>query len=148
MISTDPNGKAIRQATFYPFMHAAKYGRGISLKPIAELPKKATTHHGEEITMTVSAAYEEETGNLNIFIMNCDLESDVETSFDLRAFGPLKALGRIVLYHEDYFAGNTFENEFNVVPQEMELLDPVNGKLDIIIKKHSWNVLRFTKDFN
>ncbi|QHQ61662.1 alpha-N-arabinofuranosidase [Anaerocolumna sedimenticola] len=143
MISTDPKGKAIRQATFYPFMHAAKFGKGVSLRPITELPKKATNHHGEQTTMTVSAAYEAESGNLNIFIMNCDLESDVETSLDLRSFGQLKALGQIVLYHEDYFAGNTFENEFNVMPQEKELSDPIDGKLNIKIKKHSWNVLRF-----
>ncbi len=97
-------------------------------------------------TMTVSAAYEEETGNLNLFIMNCDLEADAEASLDLRSFGRLKALGQTVLYHDDYFAGNTFEEEFKVVPQDVELSDPVNGKLKVIIKKHSWNVLRFAEN--
>ncbi|TAH65564.1 MAG: alpha-N-arabinofuranosidase [Anaerolineaceae bacterium] len=145
MISTDPKGKAIRQATFYPFMHAAKYGKGVALKPVTKLPTKATNHHGEEATMTVSAAFEEETGNLNVFLMNCDLQEDVEVHLDLRSFGKLKSLGRIELYHEDCFAGNTFEEEYKVVPKEMELASSQDGKFTILIKKHSWNVLRFTR---
>lgn len=146
MISTDPNGKAIRQATFYPFMHAAKYGKGVALRPVAKLPKKPTNHHGEQATMTVSATFEEETGNLNVFIMNCDLQQDVEVRLDLRSFGNLKSLGWIELYHEDYFAGNTFDKEYNVVPKEKELAPLKDGTLTIVIKRHSWNVLRFTQN--
>lgn len=143
MISTDPSGKAIRQSVFYPFYHVAKYGRGTALRAAAVYPLRQTDHHGMQPVVTSAASYEKETGNLNLFIMNCDRGEDVEVCLELRSFGPLKALGHIELYHDNPWAANTFEEEYNVTPEEKVLECSENGKVTLTLKKHSWNILRF-----
>ncbi len=146
MISTDENGRAIRQTTFYPFQDAARYGHGKALRGVEHFPKKPTNHHGEQTTLCASCVYEEETGELTVFAANCDLSEDVELCLELRGFGPLRGVGHTELYHEDPYARNTFEEEFTVLPAEKELADCREGQLRIVLKKHSWNVLRFREE--
>jgi alpha-N-arabinofuranosidase len=141
MITTDPEGKAIRQVTYYPFRDVARYAKGVALKPVTELPRKLTDHHGEQDTVTISAVYNKETGEVNIFVMNCDLEDEIELTLDLRSFKNLKSLGHTLLYDDDPFARNTFEEEYRIKPLEVPLKEPENGILKLVLKKHSWNVL-------
>lgn len=142
MITTDPSGKAIRQTTFYPFQDVAKYARGTALRPSADLPVKQTEHHGEQETVTMACTYDEKTGEIAVFAANSDLEEDAKLTIELRSFGEVVSCGWRELYHEDRYAKNTFEEEFHVIPQDKVLDDPVNGKLTVVLKKHSWNVLR------
>ena len=143
MITTSPEGKAIRQTTFYPFQDVAKYGRGVALKGIEDFPKKHTDHHGEQETVVCSSVYNEETKEINIFIVNCDMEEDVLFQLELQSFNDLEGIMWRELYSENPYARNTFEDEFNVIPIEKSLSNPKNGEIEIKIKKHSWNVLRF-----
>lgn len=143
MITTDPKGKAIRQVTYYPFQDAAKYARGKVLRGSSLLPTKETEHHGAQESMTVTCTYDEETGALTVFAANCDMDEDVTLNLELRSFKDLSACGWRELYDEDPYAKNTFEDEFRVVPQERPLADPVDGCISVVLKKHSWNVLRF-----
>lgn len=143
MITTDPSGKAIRQATFYPFQDVSRYAEGESLRPAADYPSADTDHHGKQQTVRTAAAFDEKSGSLTVFAMNCDLTEDCELSLELRSFGQLKGICQRELYTEDAYARNTFEEEFKVLPSEKELKDPEDGKLKIVLKKHSWNVLRF-----
>lgn len=143
MITTDPKGKAIRQTTFYPFQDAARYGRGKALRAASSLPIAQTDHHGEQETMTVACTYDEETGEVSVFVMNCDVKEDTCLELDLRSFGKLQGIVWRELYDDDPYAKNTFEEEFKVTPRERPVSDPVDGKVTVTIKKHSWNVLRF-----
>ncbi len=144
MITTDPLGKAIRQATFYPFQDVAGYACGKALRASASWPMKETEHHGQQQTLVAACTYEEESGCIAVFAANSDLEDDVELNLELRSFGgTITALGWRELYDEDPYARNTFEEEFRVVPVEKELQNPEDGKLTVTLKKHSWNVLRF-----
>ena len=143
MITTDPKGKAIRQATFYPFQDAAKYAKGTALRASAKLPEKETEHHGMQETVTVACTYDETTGQIAVFAMNCDAQEDVTLSLSLRSFGTLRSLGWRELYNEDMYARNTFEEEFRVVPADRELPEIQDSQITVTLKKHSWNVLRF-----
>lgn len=143
MISTDLRGRAIRQATFYPFKDAAKYAKGKVLQAVATLPTKETEHHGEQKTIVITASHDENNHEVNIFISNCDMEEDAQINLELHSFGELKALGWIELYDDDPYAVNTFEDEYRIVPTEKELDNPIDGKISVVVKKHSWNVLRF-----
>lgn len=89
MITTDPGGKAIRQTTFYPFQDAARYGRGISLKGAARLPKAATCHHGEQETVTTACVYNEEQKEITVFAMNCEMQEDVKLRLSFEGFGSM-----------------------------------------------------------
>lgn len=144
MITTDPNGKAIRQTTFYPFQDVAAYAPGgVTLEQVAVLPTKTTEHHGEQETISVAGIYHKEVKEITIFAINCDMEEEAEIMIDLRAFGDLEGLMWKELYDDDPYAKNTFEDEFRVVPKEKTMDSPVEGKITVVLKKHSWNVLRF-----
>jgi alpha-N-arabinofuranosidase len=143
MISTDPKGKAIRQATFYPFKDAALFARGRSLRACAEVPQTETEHHGLQNCIVMAATYDESSGEIAVFITNCDMNESAEVEIELRSFGAIEALGQQELYHEDPYAVNTFDEEFKVVPKDLPLSSPADGKLSIEVKPHSWNVLRF-----
>ena len=141
MISTDPQGKAIRQATFYPFQDVARMAKGVALQPVASLPTSETQHHGEQATVTVAASYDEDTGCLNIFVMNCNLHEDVELTLDLRGFEHLRGNKIRSLYHDDPFICNSFEAEDNIIPIEESWDVDINETVSLVIRKHSWNVL-------
>jgi alpha-N-arabinofuranosidase len=143
MITTDPNGRAIRQTTYFPFQDAARYAKGKALRACASLPVIETEHHGLQESMTVACTYDEVSGEVTVFAANSDLKEDTSLTLELRSFGELEALGRRELYDDDPYAKNTFEDENRVVPQEYPLENPVDGKVSVILKKHSWNVLRF-----
>ena len=143
MITTDPSGRAIRQATFYPFQDAAKFARGKALRPSAQLPLKETEHHGMQESMTISCTYDEESGHIAVFAANCDMDEDAGLSLELRSFGEVEAVEWRELYDEDPYARNTFEDEFRVVPKRREPVRIEDGRITVVLKKHSWNVLRF-----
>ena len=108
------------------------------------MPKEGTRHHGEQETVKTAAVYNEAKKELTVFAMNCSLTEDAELQLDLRSFPSLSALEKIVLYHENPYAVNTFEKENEVIPHIETLEEPKCGKLSTLLKKHSWNVLRFT----
>lgn len=143
MITTVPSGRAIRQTTYYVFQDVAKYGHGTVLRRTADFPERETTHHGKQKTVETACVFREEDDILTVFAMNCEPEDDVLLELDFRAFGPLRGLMRRELYSEDPWVGNTFEDEFCVVPRESSLEDAVDGKVQVLLKKHSWNVLRY-----
>ncbi len=143
MITTDPKGKAIRQTTYYPFQDAAKYGRGTALRGNARLPKRVTNHHGEQETAAVACVYNEKDGELTVFAMNCDMEEELGLQLNFGSFGTLEGIVWRELYDEDPYAKNTFDNEFRVVPREKELAGTQDGRIEVVLKKHSWNVLRW-----
>ena len=89
-----------------------------------------------------ATVYNPETGDVTVFAINCSMEDDIETAFDLRSFGELVPVERIELYNEDPFLRNTFETPDVIKPETLSLDAPVDGKLTAVLKKHSWNVLR------
>ena len=143
MISTDPKGNAIRQATFYPFKYMAQYAKGMSLRPAAIYPQVETDHHGKQDSGVLSCTFDEDNGEVAVFITNLDMEEGVSVELELNSFGELKAIEMNELYHDDPYAINSFDNEFNVVPANIPLSDPEGGKVTVDVKAHSWNFLRF-----
>ena len=143
MISTKKDGGVIRQGTFYPFMHVAKYGKGIAIRTVVDGPSVVTEHYGEEPAIVNSVVYNPETGDVTVFAINCSMEDEIEVSFDLRSFGELNPVERIEVYSEDPLVRNTFETPDAIAPVALPLDAPENGVAKVVLKKHSWNVLRF-----
>ena len=75
--------------------------------------------------------------------MNCSMAEDTQVHLDLHTFGSIRTEGWRELYTDDPFAVNTFAEEKKVVPVEKKIQEPNDGVLDILIRKHSWNVLQF-----
>ena len=143
MITTDPNGKAIRQATYYPFQDAAAYGRGTALKGIARMPVTETGHHGEQETVTAACVYNKEKKEITVFVMNCEMQEEVSLQLTFEQFGELEGIEWRELYDKDPYAKNTFDEEFRIVPAVKELPGTRDGRITVTLKEHSWNVLRF-----
>lgn len=143
MISTDPSGKAIRQTVFYPFQDVAKYARGRAIRISSIFPEQETCHHGLQKSMTAACTYDDSTGDIAVFVMNCDIREKCRLMIDLRSFGNVKPLEWRELYNEDPHAVNSFEDEFKVLPVVRDFAFSKNGIIDITIKEHSWNVFRF-----
>ena len=59
-----------RQTIFYPFMLYSKFGRGESLDCLVECDTYDTALYQEVKLLDVSASYQPETGELNVFVVN------------------------------------------------------------------------------
>lgn len=142
MLTTDPAGKVIRQATFYPFQDMARYGHGTALRGVGSYPAAGTGHHGEQETVVTSCAYDAEEGELTVFAVNCGME-DIKLELEFQSFKELEGVEWRMLWNEDPWAKNTFEEEYRVTPEEKEPVRCEQGHADAVLKRHSWNVLRF-----
>ena len=136
VISVDPEGGAFRQTTFYPFQHAAAYGKGVALRSSLLSPYKKTDGYGEQPFVQTAGVYDEESGIVTVFAVNLDLRESVELNCSLQ-FQSAELIQHIQLHEEQPLAVNTFQNPNRVVPKEIEVTDQV------MLPPLSWNVLRY-----
>ena len=143
-IMTDAKGGAWRQTIFYPFLHASTYGRGVVIETIMDTPVHATCEHGMVDDVVSVAVYSEEKEELTVFAVNRNLEEDQDMSIDIRSFGDYEALEKIEMTSDDLKAENTlFEEKVRPAANNDIRMD---GQIaETVLKKASWNVLRFGK---
>ena len=141
-IMTRNGGGCWAQTTYYPFMHASRYGRGTSLKAVVESPVYDCSDYEGVPTIDTAATLADD-GSVTVFCVNRDLEEDCLLDLDLRSFGDLRMVEHIVLHHDDVKAVNTEENPFNVAPTTVPVTALDSGRAGISIPPLSWNVLRF-----
>lgn len=142
-IYTEPGGDVIKQTIFYPFQQMAVYGRGKSLKTLMKCPTFETKSYGTAPLLQSAATYNESTGDVSVFILNCDQEEDAELALDLRSFEGLTFEEHIIMSGQDIYAKNTFQNPNAVTPRSIKKGMTVEN-LNIVLPKLSWNVLRFS----
>ena len=140
-IMTEKDGKAWRQTIYYPFMHASKYGRGVVLQPLLDGPSHLTIEHGEVSDIVSVAVYNEAEDEVTLFAVNRNLNDDVALQADIRCFEGYSVIEHIVLENDDLKAENTAEKE-NVMPKQSYGYKVSGGKLDVVLNKASWNVIR------
>lgn len=140
-IMTRNGGGVWAQTIFYPFMHASKFGRGISLKALVDSPTYSCDDYDNVPYIDATATLGED-GSVTVFCVNRDMKEDYELEIDLRSFGELKIGEHILLHHDDVKAINTEENPDNVVPSDGPGGTIVDNKAIIKIPALSWNVIR------
>ena len=143
-IMTRDGGGAWAQPTYWPFMHVAKYARGISLNAIVESPKYDCREFTDVPFIEATATLEDD-GSVTVFAVNRDPEEDTVLDIDLHAFGSLRIAEHILLHHDDVNAVNTEENPGNVIPAAGPggVID--GEKAAVRLPALSWNVIRFEK---
>lgn len=94
-----------------------------------------------------AAALDDETGALNIFVLNRNWESDNDAVIDAASFAGYKFKEHIELYSDDLMAANSFENPNAITPKaNTSTRLGEDGMVHANLKKLSWNVFRFEKE--
>ena len=142
MILTEKGGLAWRNATFYPFMHVSKYGRGEVLLNVIETPKYDTKTYCDVPVVDSVAVYNEMNNELNVFAINRSTEP-LCLKIDIRDFSGYKLKDHIILKNDNLFAVNTEEKPFEIRPTLCNNTKVDDGYAESILEKYSWNVIRF-----
>ena len=145
-----------KAASNYSFTDLIKYGRGISMQTSVQcdtfdVPGYAIDDGSQYATkenipfIDTAAAYDEENGELNIFVVNRNWESDISIDLDITGFDSYKFIEHTQLYSDDFDAKNSYENPSAIAPSVSAEAKYENSVLSSVVKKLSWNVFRFKK---
>lgn len=161
-IMTETGGRAWRQTTYYPFLHASLYGRGTVLHPVISSPtypveyERTLSHFLSEAgigkigqrdipVLDATAVLDQEQGALTIFAVNKDQAGALEFTCDLRGFAEYTVTEHLVLEHEDLKATNTAEHPDNVTPHPNGNAKITGNQVQASLPKLSWNVIRLSR---
>jgi len=139
-IMTENGGKAWAQTIFYPFMLASRYGRGTAMRAAVSCDTFTTNRHQDIPYLGCSVVYNEVNEEIVVFAVNRSLEENMEVATCLEGFNGFVLKEHMELYHENLKAVNR-KDASDVVPRRV----PVEGE-SIVLKKHSFNMLRFRKE--
>ena len=135
-IMTENGGKAWAQTIFYPFMYASAYGNGTAMKPVVFCDTYSTDKHKNVAYLETSVIHDRENQQIIVYAVNRSLEEDMELEPVFENFGECSLAEHVELYAEDLKAVND-QNTERVAPRQVAIGDK------IVLKKHSWNMLRF-----
>ena len=143
-IFTKTGGGAFRQTIFYPFAAMSKYARGNALKPIIECGKYDCKDFTDVPYLESVASYDEENGEIALFVVNRSMEEDVLLDVSLLGFDGYKAVAFESMDGYDVLQENTFDKE--VVKMHANPVPATDGgNTEINLKALSFNVIRFKK---
>ncbi|PYQ05033.1 MAG: alpha-N-arabinofuranosidase [Acidobacteria bacterium] len=123
----------LRQSIYYPYAWALKYARGRVLDPLVEsdtYPIRAGglrpdfARDDQVPYLDVAATFDPRNGQLCLFMLNRDLESERELVVDCRDLTPTRVLAAETLTGADLKASNTFERPTLVAPRALEAPRP------------------------
>ena len=106
-ISTVNGGGAWRQSTFYPLLHASRFGRGTVLDLQINSPTYENATFGAVPLLDAVAVWNEERDELTVFAVNRDQEAPLQLEGDLRGIAGYQVVEHIVLEHPNVLAINT-----------------------------------------
>lgn len=141
-------------SSYYPYTQLMKYARGTSLNcevkcSTYDVPAYAiddmNRYDGftDVATIQAAAAYNEEAGEVSVFVINADLKSNQELTMDLRGFDGASLVEHIEMYAKDENASNTFEHPNTIKPKVNKNTKFEGGILTAKLQNRSWNVFRF-----
>lgn len=143
-IMTQADGGVWKQTIYYPFLHASLYGRGTALQTPTDSPVHATKGHGEIKDIVSAAVWNREKEELTVFAVNRNLREDRLLEMDIRGFEGYEAIEKLEMTCGDLKAENSpFEEK--VTPSVSSGLKLETGRAETVLKKASWNVIRFGK---
>ena len=137
-IMTENGGKAWVQTTFYPFMYASTFGNGEVLRVITECENYSDNKARVVPYIATSVIHNTEHRELVVYVVNRSLHENIELDMELEGFGNYKIVEHVELYHDDIKAVNDKDIE-RVAPTNVDVRDGST----VVIKKHSWNMLRY-----
>lgn len=136
-VMTVTGGKMWLQTIFYPYMYASRYGRGTALKAACECEQYSAGRWDAIPYVDCSAVYNEEVGEVTVFVVNRNLKENVTLGLAFDGFTVERVLEHKIVNHDDMKATNSVEN-----PEEVIARDG-NAKTDSVeLEPHSYNMIR------
>lgn len=145
-----------KQIGYYPMQELIQYAKGISLRTSVEgetydvpgynINDFNQKHEYRNVSyLETAASLDEENGEAAVFVINKNWERDLETEIDLTGFE-----GYHLEKHVELTAGvedrNTAEDPEKAVPVVNPDTRMIHGKIQVNLKKLSWNMFVLKKD--
>ncbi len=144
-IMTETGGRVWAQTIYYPFMYTSKYGRGDVLQLIVDSPKYDCKKY-TDVPYLETAAVANDNGCVTIFAVNRDMTEDLAVDYTMINFADYKVSEHITMCSHEATDTNTADDPGNVVPQRAEKQPTIDGgKLNVLLPKFSWNMIRLEK---
>ncbi|MFB6723373.1 alpha-N-arabinofuranosidase [Kribbella sp. NPDC056345] len=141
-IRTEPGGRAWRQTIFHPFALTAKYaGPTVLQTAISDGPEIDTTSFGRVPALWSTATYDEQTGEIAIFVVNRSVTDKIDLEIPV---GSLRIARHLALYDDDRAAVNTADDPDRVVPRVIEGTEIVDGVCTATLPPASWHLIQLT----
>ena len=96
----------------------------------------SSAKHSEVPYLATSVIHNEEEREIVIFAVNRSLDEDMELDAVIEDFGECRLFEHIHIYSDELLAKNSINDE-KIRPERVEI------KASPILKKHSWNMLRY-----
>jgi alpha-N-arabinofuranosidase len=142
-IRTVDGGPAWRQTSYWPFLHAARHGRGRVLRVEPEGPSYEVDGEGTVPGSRRPPVHDAEAGSLTLFAVN-RLPDALALGAVLREADGLEVAEHLVLADEDPTACNTAERPDRVAPRLGTGAAVDGGVLAVELPGRSWSVVRLT----
>ncbi|MBQ4637763.1 MAG: alpha-L-arabinofuranosidase [Clostridia bacterium] len=145
-----------KSAAYYPLTQMIRFAKGTSIMPVVEcehydVPGYAidtmNQYAGFENVAYIqsAAAFNEEAGEMTVFVINADDKESHELKLDAKGFEGYEFKEHIALYSDDPDAYNDYENPDKIVPKNIDDTTCKDGVVCACLKPMSWNVMRFIK---
>jgi alpha-N-arabinofuranosidase len=144
-IMTVPGGPAWRQTTFYPFLHASRFGQGRVLDVQVSSPAYANPTFDAVPVLEAVATIDELAETLTIFAVNRSQDASLPLEGDLRALQGYRMVEHLVLEHADPKATNSAGSPGTVAPHATGDASMDGRALTATLPRLSWNVIRLAR---
>ncbi|MDE0592658.1 MAG: hypothetical protein OSB68_05375, partial [Dehalococcoidia bacterium] len=106
----------LKQSIYYPFALYSKHANGISLTPAVQSPTYDAGDRGEVDFIDASASFDEESGEMSLFLVNRSVDQDATVTIDL-SDRKITSQGTVqTMTGDDPKLANTWEQPDNLVP--------------------------------
>jgi alpha-N-arabinofuranosidase len=141
-IMTEPGGRAWKQSTFHPFALTSRYAKGEVLQVAVDGPRFDNDRFGSSTAADAVATWDEENGDLVLFVADRDPAEQIDLDVDLAAFGELELVQAQTLHNDDPYAANTADAPETVAPVDNGSVALQDGRLTGTLPAISWSVIR------
>jgi alpha-N-arabinofuranosidase len=144
-IMTETGGRAWRQTTYYPFLHASRYGRGSVLDVQIRSPRYDNPTFGSVPLVEAGATIDDDRETVTIFAVNRGQDGPLVLEGDLRCLAGYRVVEHLVLANADPKATNSADTPDTVVPHGTGDAALDDGTLTATLPRLSWNVIRVAR---
>lgn len=143
-IMTEPGGRAWKQTIFHPFALTSAHARGQVLQVAVDAPTHETAKFGDVTAADAVATWDEETGDVALFVVNRTTGDAIDLVADLRSLPGLELHEAITLTNPDHTWVATADDDTSVLPRANATAAVRDGRLSVRLPAVSWSLVRLS----